>query len=221
MARNRAKPLPFLTLSAGGDFGTGWGFDLGFLALDFIGRYDGEKREYEYFSPFTHWIYDGWAQVGLKYDVGSLFTKGKQHFIFGASYRALYSGMTGVENGEIWMHQGSSLKTNGFSYEATANLTYQIPHTFFKSAGLNAKASGYYSESFFDEAYRECDPTFTDLTFTFTASASIGYKNTFMLMLPVSSKRDFDCDKDLEPLTAPTGRKWVADGLILTFTHIF
>ncbi|MBR1402654.1 MAG: hypothetical protein IJ558_00580 [Treponema sp.] len=215
------KPLSFLTFSAGGDMATSWGMDLGFLDFDFIGRYDRTSREYDAFTPFTHWVYDGWAQVALTYDIGGAISGGKQHIVFDASYRAQYSGMTGIKNGEVWMHQGESERANGLSYTATAALNYQIPHQYFKSVGASAKASGYYSDCFFDEEYRACDPTFVDLTFALTATARIGYKNHFMLMVPFSGKRDFDCDDALRPLTAPDGRKWSLDGVILTFTHIF
>ncbi|MCR5763557.1 MAG: hypothetical protein K6G00_09275, partial [Treponema sp.] len=81
------KPLPFISLSAGGSIGTSWGADLGFLSIDFIGEYDSQKKEYNYFSPFSHWVYEGWAQVGFMYDLGSLFFSGKHHLVFDASYR--------------------------------------------------------------------------------------------------------------------------------------
>ncbi|MCR5606495.1 MAG: hypothetical protein K6F69_06745, partial [Treponema sp.] len=215
------KPFSCLSFSIGGSIGTSWGFDLGFLSLDFIGEYDREEKDYESFTPLTHWVYDGWAQVSFKYDIGSLLSSGKQHVIFGSSYKAQYAGMTGVENGEIWKNQGSGEQVNGFSYTATTSMNYMIPHKYFKSIGLTASASGYYSDDFFDEEYRIYDPTFVNLTFALISSASVGYKNHFMLMIPVSGKRDFDCDDNLVPLTEPDGREWIFDGVILTYTHIF
>ena len=215
------KPLPFITLSAGADIGTSWGFDLGFLSMNFIGYYDSDDKKYRSFDPFTHWVYDTWAQIGLNYDLGSLVTSGKQHIVFGANYKLKYAAMTGMDNGEVWMHQGTKEEANGLKYTATAYLNYMIPNKYFNSLGFTASASSYLSESFFDEKYRISDPAFVDLTFALTASASIGYKNRFMLMLPVSGKRDFDCDARYKPLTEPDGRKWAFDGVILTFTHIF
>lgn len=220
-AQFQFKPLPFLSLGVGSDIGTSWGLNLGFLDLDFIGRYDGEKNEYEYFSPFTHWTYDFWANAAVNFDIGSLLTKGKQHFIVGGSYKAIYRGMTGIENKEIWLDSGIGENANGLSYSATANMNYIVPNKYFNSVGFSATASGYYSESFFDEKYRVSDPTFVNLTFTLNASASIGPKNRFLLMLPVSGKRNFCDDKNLRPITEPNGRKWQWDGIILTFTHIF
>ncbi len=215
------KPLSFLTFSAGGDIGTSWGFDLGFLSMDFIGKYDSEKKDYETFTPFTHWVYDFWAQIGLNYDIGALLTSGKQHIVFTGTYRAKYAAMTGVENGEVWMHQGSKEQANGPVWLANASLNYALRHKYIKSIGFSASASSYFSDSFYDEKYRISDPTFVDLSFALTSSASIGPKNRFMLMIPVSGKRDFDCDAELKALTAPEGRKWAFDGVILTFTHIF
>ncbi len=215
------KPFSFLKLSAGGDIGTSWGFDFGFLSMDFIGGYNWDKKEYEYFTPFTHWIYDFWAQAGLSYDVGSLFTGGKQHVLLGAGYRATYRGSTGCKNGEIWMNQGVGENTNGFSYSATGTISYMIPNKYFKSVGLSATAAGYYSECYFDEEYRIMNPTFVDLTFTVNASAALDAKNRFMLMVPVSGKRNFCDDKNLRPITEPDGRKWQFEGILLTFTHIF
>ncbi|MCR5764260.1 MAG: hypothetical protein K6G00_12845, partial [Treponema sp.] len=131
------------------------------------------------------------------------------------------AGMTGVENGHVWMNQGSGCQVNGLSYIASTSLNYMIPHKYLKSIGLSAKASSYFSDSFFDKEYRISDPTFIDYTFALTSSASIGHKNHFMLMIPVSGIRDFDCDEKFIPLTKPSGRKWNFDGIILTYTHIF
>lgn len=215
------KPLSFITFAAGGDISTSWGFDLGFLSMDFMGSYDGDKNEYDYFTPFTHWVYDGWASVALQYDIGALFTGGKQHIILGGNYKATYKAMTGIDNGEVWLHQGTGEQANGFSYNANAALTYLLSHNYLKSVGFSASASSYYSDSYFDEKYRVCDPTFVDLTFSLNASGAIGPRNRWMLMVPVSGKRDMAEEKDLRPITEPDGRKWQMDGIILTFTHVF
>ncbi|WP_407426576.1 hypothetical protein [Treponema sp.] len=215
------KPFSPVTLSLGTDISTSWGLNLNFLEFDFIGKYSRSRAEYESFSPFSHWVYDFWAQAAFKYDIGSAFSGEKHHIVFDAAYRAQYTAMTGVSNGEVWMHQGESERANGFTYKATAALSYQIPHKYLKTVGASACAEGYFSDKFFDEEYRISDPTFVDLTFALTATASIGWKNHFMLMVPFSGKRNFDCDDALRPLTAPEGRKWSVDGVILTFTHIF
>lgn len=215
------NPFNFISLSAGGDIGSSWGLDLGFVSMNFIGYYDYENQEYEYYDFLTHWVYDAWVQIALKYDFGALLTKGKTHIMFESSYRSTYKAMTGVENGEIWLNQGSGEEANGFTYNAKAAVKYMIPNKYFKSVGIEGTAWGYYSDCFFYEEYHICQPDFVNLTFALTASANIGYKNQFMLRIPVSGKRDFDCEKDLRPITEPDGRKWEWDGIILTYTHIF
>lgn len=217
-----AKLFNFATLSAGGDVSTSWGLHIGPLDLDLIGSYDYAKKRYEYFSPLTHWVYDLWAQCAISYDIGSELSDGKHHVLLNVSYRTQYSAMTGVDDGEMWMNMGMGEQVNGWTYRATAGFSYQFPFKFLKSAGLSASLSGYYSDAPFAARYKDYDGDFVDISVTATAMASIGYKDIFMLLVPVSGKRNLDCDDDdLRPLSKPDGRKWGLDVIMLTYTHLF
>jgi len=217
------KPFKFLTFSAGGKIGTSWGMDMGFIAFDLIGEYDAEKARYDAFTPFSHWVCEGFLQAAFAYDIGSLLAKEKQHITFKTNFRASYIGMTGVANGEIWMSQGQKGMVNGFCYSVTTSLDYKLPFSFPITTGASANVAGYFSDCFFDEKYKGFDGDFTTITLAATATASITRKDMFMLMIPFSGVRKFDTtDAEKQPLMQiEDGRRWKWGGIVLTYTHIF
>ena len=124
----------------------------------------------------------------------------------------------------MWKYMFMGEQVNGLKYDVSATLAYGLPFKFLRSASVTGRFTGYFSDSFFDEKYSNYDATFCDISITPSLMAGIGRKDIFVLAVPFGTKRNYiggDDDKDDEPLLKSDGRKWLWNGVMLTWTHIF
>lgn len=212
-------PVPFLVFSAGGSIGTGWN-PLGF---DGMSVYSPKKQEYESLTPFGHYYYDYWASATFQFDTGALIEGDWSHIVMQATYKWIYKGITGVDDGDIWCWQVFPGEANGWQYYVTGILGYQMPIAL-QMVGIMAEFYGHYDPGDYQKIYRGFDGDFMWIDLSLLANFKLSSKDELMTLLTFEGGRSFAThhkDSDEEPFLVKTGREWSFYRIVFSWDHKF
>lgn len=212
-------PVPFLVFGAGASIGSGWNFWI----VEGLSKYDFKTQDYEDLTPFTHYYYDFWFATTFQFDTGALIEGDWTHVVFLASYQWIYSAMTGVDDGEIWQWQESTLCANGWRYDVVGLLGYQMPLTL-DMVGVLAEFAGHYDPKDYGPVANSLDGNFMMVDLSLLLSFKINEKNSLKTLFTFERNRSYaepHEDEDEEPLLTQTGAEWSFYAVYLAWTHEF
>ena len=212
-------PIAFLVFNAGLEAGTGWNL----LGIEGMGKWDpSSSTNYSSLVPFASWYYHFWAKGTFQFDTGALISGDWTHVVMLASYKAEYVGISGQKNQDLWCWQGSNNQVNGWKYETTAVLAYQMP-LVLKRAGIMAEFSGYYNNNAFKTG-STYDGNFMTVDLSPLLQFQFGEKDSLAVLFNFSSRRGYSTNysKSYEqPFLTKNSREWYFRRLALSWTHNF
>lgn len=212
-------PVPFLVFGAGASIGSGWN-PLGF---DGMSKYNFKKAEYESLTPFAHYYYDYWASATFQFDTGALIEGDWSHVVLVASYKWIYQGITGVDDGEIWEWQVFPGCANGWQYSVTGVLGYQMP-LVLNMVGVMGEFYGHYDPADYGKIGKTFDGDFMWIDLSLLLSFKLNETNSLTTLYTVEGERSFATKHekaDEEPLLVKTGREWFFYRIALSWKHLF
>ena len=243
-------PLPFFVFSTGASIGTGWSA-LGFKGLSifdedtfysnkirnlvsdlfsnpiaFLPRYKKEYKdfiEYENLTPFGNYYYDFWFSGLFQFDTGAIFPGDWTHAVMQASYTVSYVGVTGVDDGKIWLWQLVGNNCNGWRYTANFVLGYQMPLPLSMIAVntdvyalFNSDDYGIYSSSY--------NGDFTNVTISPMLKFDFSKKDSLFVLFEFKKRRSFEeehSESKEEIFLTYSGAEWFFNRIAFSWTHIF
>ena len=225
-------PLPFFVFSTGASIGTGWsalGFK-GLCKLDENSISYGENRkisknsiEYENLTPFGNYYYDFWFSGLFQFDTGAIFPGDWTHAVMQASYTVSYVGVTGVDDGKIWLWQLVRNNCNGWRYTANFVLGYQMPLPLSMIAVntnvyalFNSDDYGIYSSSY--------NGDFTNVTISPMLKFDFSKKDSLFVLFEFKKRRSFEeehSDSKEEIFLTYSGAEWFFNRIAFSWTHVF
>ena len=218
-------PLPFLVFSTGASIGTGWsafGFK-GLCKLDENGKISKKSIEYENLTPFGNYYYDFWFSGLFQFDTGAIFPGDWTHAVMQASYTVSYVGVTGVDDGDIWLWQLVGNNCNGWRYTANFVLGYQMPLPLSMIAVntdvyalFNSDDYGIYSSSY--------NGDFTNVTISPMLKFDFSKKDSLFVLFEFKKRRSFEeehSDSKEEIFLTYSGAEWFFNRIAFSWTHVF
>ena len=225
-------PLPFFVFSTGASIGTGWSA-LGFKGLckldeNSISYGENEKIsknsiEYENLTPFGNYYYDFWFSGLFQFDTGAIFPGDWTHAVMQASYTVSYVGVTGVDDGKIWLWQLVRNNCNGWRYTANFVLGYQMPLPLSMIAVntdvytlFNSDDYGIYSSSY--------NGDFTNVTISPMLKFDFSKKDSLFVLFEFKKRRSFEeehSDSKEEIFLTYSGAEWFFNRIAFSWTHVF
>ena len=218
-------PLPFLVFSTGASIGTGWsafGFK-GLCKLDENGKISKKSIKYENLTPFGNYYYDFWFSGLFQFDTGAIFPGDWTHAVMQASYTVSYVGVTGVDDGKIWLWQLVGNNCNGWRYTANFVLGYQMPLPLSMIAVntdvyalFNSDDYGIYSSSY--------NGDFTNVTISPMLKFDFSKKDSLFVLFEFKKRRSFEeehSESKEEIFLTYSGAEWFFNRIAFSWTHIF
>ena len=218
-------PLPFFVFSTGASIGTGWsalGFK-GLCKLDENGKISKKSIEYENLTPFGNYYYDFWFSGLFQFDTGAIFPGDWTHAVMQASYTVSYVGVTGVDDGKIWLWQLVGNNCNGWRYTANFVLGYQMPLPLSMIAVntdvyalFNSDDYGIYSSSY--------NGDFTNVTISPMLKFDFSKKDSLFVLFEFKKRRSFEeehSESKEEIFLTYSGAEWFFNRIAFSWTHIF
>lgn len=213
-------PLPFLVFKTGASVASGWTF-LGFL--EGMSIYDWNRQDYKDLTPFAHYHYDFFLSGKFQFDTGALIEGDWSHVVMFAEYKVLYEALTGVDDGRVWQWQESARKANGWAYDYTFFLGYQMP-LMLDMFGVMAEFSGHYDKSDYGIIQDTFDGDFTTVDLSLMLSFKFNKNNALKTLFTFERNRSYATmhdDEDEEPLLVKTGAEWSFNAVYFSWTHSF
>ena len=218
-------PLPFLVFSTGASIGTGWsafGFK-GLCKLDENGKISKKSIKYENLTPFGNYYYDFWFSGLFQFDTGAIFPGDWTHAVMQASYTVSYVGVTGVDDGKIWLWQLVGNNCNGWRYTANFVLGYQMPLPLSMIAVntdvyalFNSDDYGIYSSSY--------NGDFTNVTISPMLKFDFSKKDSLFVLFEFKKRRSFEeehSESKEEIFLTYSGAEWFFNRIAFSWTHVF
>jgi hypothetical protein len=172
---------PWISLTAGVHIATAWNYGTMFT---FLSVYDPSEQDYDSCTSCTEFEYGAKAEIKFTIPYGM--------YLFQAGYSSEYIGFTGAENGEVWTCGMNSNCVNGFRYNASFLAGRRLNNLLFKMIGLNASVSGWYSDSYFDDVYKQYDPDFVTVSFSPMIQMQLRKNQSLIIMAVVDRERNFE-----------------------------
>ena len=211
------SPVPFLVFRAGGSVGFGFNY----LGLEGVAEYNPKTREYDTLTGINHPYYDLWASGTFQFDTGALIPGDWSHIILLASYSTVYTGLAGLEKGDIFEWQCTKYKACGLAYEVQGIIAYQMPLAL-KFAGVMYKQCGYYDGTVYGYYDKTFDGAFPEISISPVLQFAFGKNDELTALFDFSSRRSFESEikKESDILyTRTTGREWYFKRLAISWTH--
>lgn len=213
-------PLPFIVLNAGASIASGWTF---FGVLEGMSIYDWNKQDYKDLTPFAHYHYDLWFSGTIQFDTGVFIEGDWSHVVAFANYKVLYEALTGVDDGRVWQWQENANKANGWAYDFSFFLGYQMP-LVLNMVGAMAEFSGHYDKNDYGLIQDTFDGDFMTIDLSLMLSFKFNKANTLSTLYTFRRNRSYATmhdDEDEEPLLEKTGNEWSFYGIYFSWTHTF
>ena len=211
------SPFPFLVFRAGGSLGFGFNY----LGLEGVAKYNPESCNFDTLSGISHPYYDLWLSGTFQFDTGALIPGEWSHIILLATYTTVYTGLAGLEKGDIFEWQCTKYKACGLAYEVQGIIAYQMPLAL-KFAGVMYKQCGYYDGEVYGKYDKTFDGSFSEISISPVLQFQFGKKDELTALFDFSSRRSFELEikKGTDILsTRKTGREWYFKCLALSWTH--
>lgn len=216
-------PVPFLVFSAGGSLGTGWNM-LGWNGMaEFTEGNAAEDADYEGLTPFAHWYYDFWGKGTFMFDTGAIWKGDWHHIVMAASYKALYQGLTGVENEQIWAWMNAVNNVNGWQYFANFVLAYQMPLHLYR-AGFMCDLNGYFRSGDYGRISDSFNGDYMTIKLSPFMQFNFGERDSLYTLFTFAKRRSFAESHDdaiEEPYLEYDGDEWLFYRIALSWTHYF
>ena len=191
---------PLLQLTASSGIHSAWNYSSSNPSL---GVYNPAKAEYDKLTSFSEFAYNfaGKATVTIPLP---------QAIILQGSYEHKYVAFTGADDKEPWKC-GESGGVNGWKYQASVMIGKMFECPKLKMIGLIGSAEAWYSDSYFDERYKDYNPDFIEFSIVPMVQFELTKKQSLMAQAVISRDRKFendDCDNDQQLLQVYDGTKW-------------
>lgn len=212
-------PIAFLKFTASAKVGTGWNL----IGINGMGDLVTPEAGYEILPPFKHYFYEFRLSNLFQFDVGAIIPGDWTHVVMQASYDILYTGLSGVENGNPWIWQASGEKANGWNYYSQIILGYQMP-LVLQTVGLQFELSGYYDSSSFDVEYANWNPEFMRVNINPICILKFNDKHALTIQTRFSSRRGFSADKGESATNFNldyNGREWWFERIAFSYAYSF
>ncbi|MEE1166341.1 MAG: hypothetical protein UHP28_04220 [Treponema sp.] len=218
------SPVPFLTFSTGASFGIGWNIaDLKGIAY-LEDEESGLSGEYEDLTTLKNNYYNFWGKGTFQFDTGALIPGDWTHVLLVASYQVIYKGMTGVDDGNLWIWQTGTNYANGLQFFASALVGYQMPLPL-RRVGIMIDASGHYkNEDYGAYSRKDYDGKFVFMNITPFVQIDFSKSDSLMVLGYFSNRQSFDQEHDSsdeEPYLSSKGHEWFFRRVAFRWQHFF
>lgn len=214
-------PLPFFAFSAGVSGGTGFNFG-GFNGMK---KLDDSSRELKSLSLLRHAYYDFWGKCVFMFDTGEIIKGDWTHVVFLADAQWIYKGISGVSDGTVWSWQNNNNNANGWQYEVSCILGYQMPLAL-RMAGIMANFNAHLDSDDFGKYSKEGNYNGSFLYSNISAFCEVdfGKKDFAYIIIGFASRQSFKENHDdsvIEPYLASCGTEWFFSRFAVSLTHRF
>ena len=212
-------PVPFLILETGSSIGSGWTL----LGLEGMSNYDFEKGEYRDITPFAHYYRSFWVSGTFQFDTGALIKGDWTHVVMLATYQLMFAGITGIDDGDVWQWQTKKNMANGWQYDFTAVLGYQMPMVL-SMIGVMADFYGHFDSCDYGKIGERFDGDFMTVDLSLLLTFDLNKTNSLTTMFEFERNRSFETehdDYDEEPLLVASGAEWAFYMVALRWIHNF
>ncbi len=220
------SPIAFLDFTAGASIAAAWPFTP--LGVQGIAIWNDAEKKYEDMVFNTGRI-EAWFQGLFQFDLAAIVPGDWTHIVTMDTFKIYYEGLTsGADNGTPWLYQGSGGKANGWKYNATFLLGYQMP-LVLQTVAVQAELDGYLNgEKAFASQYHGIDPDFMTVYIAPIAILEFTEKDALTIQLRFASRPSYEqeWEKATDRLTTvseltPVGREWFFDRIALSYKHSF
>lgn len=209
-------PIAFLNFSASAKFATGWEF----IGIKGMGEYVSNQDGYKNLTPFKNYFYEYKFSSLFQFDLGAIVPGDWTHVVTMATYDVIYKGLTGIDTSKPWIWQGTGEGFNGWNYNSTVVLGYQMP-LILQTVGLQFEFSGYYSDSNIDKSFKKWNPTFMKIAINPICILKFNEKHALTIQLGFSSRRGFSSEKSSDDKTNfaldYNGREWFFNRIAFSY----
>lgn len=209
-------PIAFLNFSASAKFATGWEF----IGIQGMGDFVSNKGGYENLTPFEHYFYEYKFSGLFQFDLAAVVPGDWNHVVTLATYDVIYKGITGVDASKPWIWQGTGEGFNGWNYNSSIILGYQMP-LVLQTVGLQCEFSGYYNNSNLDKSFDAWNPTFMKIAINPICILKFNEKHALTIQLGISSRRGFSSEKPTDEKTNFSldynGREWYFNRIAFSY----
>ncbi len=220
------SPIAFLDFTAGASIAGAWPFTP--LGVQGIAVWNDVTGEYDDMVFNTARV-EAWFQGLFQFDLAAIIPGEWNHVVTMNTYKISYEGLTsGAEGGRPWLYQGSGGKVNGWKYNATFLLGYQMP-LVLQTVAVQAELDGYLDgEKAYATEYHGIDPDFMTVYIAPVAILEFSEKDALTIQFRFASRPSYvqDYEKASDRLDTvanmtPVGREWFFDRLALSYKHSF
>jgi hypothetical protein len=118
-------PIAVMELNLGGSIGTGW--DFGLLDLSGLRLGSGDIGSDLASDQFGGVYYEAKAGAAFQFDTAAVFPGEWKSVVLRAYQELNYQAYTGADDDTAWNYENSGAMVNGFNYEASYFVGYQMP----------------------------------------------------------------------------------------------
>jgi hypothetical protein len=203
MGINSSVSLSFLScvsVTVGGILQSSWNYG---SELTLISTYDSQKEKYVSRTSLSELEYGINGSVNVIIPIGM--------YLSTLNYYSEYTGFTGTDNGQPWNCGMSFNNVNGWKYRATAMFGRRFTGKTLKMISISGSAGGWYSDSYFDDEYKDYDPTFVTFSIAPLVQLQLSDQQSLTISAVIDREREFDSDdydSDDMILQNCTGGKW-------------
>ncbi len=221
------SPIAFLDFSAGASVAVGWPLTLGPLVVPGIAVWNSTDKVYDDLV-FNAARIEAWFQGLFQFDLAAIMPGDWNHVVTVDTFKIYYEGVTGLADGQPFNYQGSGGKVNGWKYNATFLLGYQMP-LVLQTVAVQAELDGYLDgEKAYATEYHGIDPDFMTVYIAPVAVLEFSEKDALTIQLRFASRPSYiqEYEKTSDRLDTvvnmtPIGREWYFDRIALSYKHSF
>ncbi len=219
------SPIAFLDFTAGASIAAGWPLKLGPLQVPGIAAWNSVTKEYDDLI-FNAGRFEAWFQGLFQFDLAAIIPGDWMHIVTMDTFKVYYEGITGLENGQPFNYQGSGGKVNGWKYNATFLLGYQMP-LVLQTVAVQAELDGYLNgESAYAKEYHSIDPDFMTAYISPIGILELTEKDVLTVQFRFASRPSYTTTYEtsadrLNGTLVPIGREWYFDRIALSYKHSF
>ena len=139
------------------------------------------------------------------------------------TYQAYYSGITGVDNGEVWMWQCSGNKTNGWQNYQSIVVAYQMPLVLSR-VGVLTEIEGHYTDDYNQIKYGDYNGSFKSISISPLMQFNLPGNQSLAVLFGFSSRRSYVESNPVaksDPTLTYAGREWFFNRIAFSWSYSF
>ncbi len=216
------SPIAFLDFTAGASIAVGWPFAP--LNVQGIAVLNDDTLKYDDLI-FNSARVEAWFQGLFQFDLAAIMPGEWNHVVTMDTFKVYYVGLTnGAENGRPWLYQGSGGHANGWKYNATFLLGYQMP-LVLQTVAVQTELDGYFDgKAAYDEDFHAMNPDFMTIYVSPIAIFEFTEKDALTVQFRFASRQSYteEWDSSIERLNlTAVGREWYFDRVAFSYKHSF